>query len=184
MPDKKIYPEQSRRALSQKIFAFQWLWGPLGIVLSCAIGLGAVVYLLRNVIFREGLAPGSDVPSFAHTTKVILDYLIANRRFPPIDLSWYAGFELQAAPPMVYWYFGIIYFITQNLELSTRILHLLALAIIFLVMFFVMKKEKAPTLNALIAAIVFTFIPENMMSIQSWTKLIALFLLPVLFYFT
>ncbi|MEK7142971.1 MAG: 6-pyruvoyl-tetrahydropterin synthase-related protein [Patescibacteria group bacterium] len=174
---------EEKKTFSQKIFALQWLWGPLGIVISCAIGIGAVVYLLRNVIFRDGLAPGSDVPSFAHTTKVILDYLIANHRFPPIDLSWYAGFELQAAPPMVYWYLGIIYLITQNLELSTRILHLLALVIIFMVMFLVMKKEKAPTLNALIAALVFTFIPENMMSIQSWTKLIALFLLPVLFYF-
>lgn len=160
------------------------LWRISGIVVSIMVGVGLVFFILRRVLLEPGLAPGSDVTSFAHTTKLMVDYFLTHHRLPPVDLSWYAGFEHQPIPPLVYYYLAIPYLLTHDIELSTRILHPVAISLIFISMFFVMRKEGRPTLNSFVSAIVYTFMPQIFMSIQTWTKLISLFALPVLFYFT
>lgn len=175
MPEKKSF--------GQKIMQ-SWLWGPIGIGITIFTGLVVVVYIFRNILFTPGLAPGSDVTSFAHTAAYIVDYLRAHHHFPQMDLSWYAGFELFHAPPMINYFLGIIYYFTHDIYLTTRIFHPLAVAIVFLGMFWLMKKEKYSTLNAFIAGMIFIFMPTILLSLWSYTKIVALFFWPFGLYFT
>lgn len=159
-------------------------WKVLGIILAILSGIGLICYMLRGVILTPGVAPGSDVTSFAHTAKYIVDYYLVNHRLPNIDQSWYAGFELFHAPPLINYILGIIYFFTKNIDVTTRIYHILGLSAVFLSMFWLMKKEKHPTPNALLASLIFVFMPTILLTTHSYTKLAALFFFPFAFYFT
>ncbi len=156
----------------------------LGILLAIALGISIILIVLKPVYTRAGLAPGADTVAYAHTTMVIVDYFKENHRLPSVDLSWYAGFEHQSAPPLIYVFIGTIYYFTGDIAQATRIFHPLGVVIFFLVMFYVMKKEKYPTFNAWIAAMAYAFLPIVFLSHYSYTKFIALFFYPLLFYFT
>ena len=171
------------KRFSQKLIQYRF-WRPVGVILSILAGLGVIVYIFRGIILDPGLAPGSDVSSFAHTAAYIVDYFKANHRFPSIDPSWYAGFELFHAPPMINYFLGIIYYYTRDINLATRIFHPLGLAILFMGMFWLMKKEKYSTLNALLAGMIYIFIPTALLSLWSYTKLVSMFFWPFGFYFT
>lgn len=173
-----------KKSFSQKILALQWLWGPVGIILSVLIGASVVLYILRGVISHPGIAPGADVSSFAHTAKVMVDYFKIYHHFPPMDLSWYAGFELFHAPPMITVFLGTIYYFTHDIYLTTRIFHPLGIGLIFLGMFWLMKKEKYSTLNALMAGLILIFTPTILLSLFSYTKLVSLMFWPFGLYFT
>lgn len=155
----------------------------LGIVIAILVGLGIILFVLKPVYTKPGLAPGADTVAYAHTTSVMIDYFKEHHRFPPVDLSWYAGFEHQSAPPLIYVFLGTIYYFTGDIEQATKIFHPLGVIIFFLVMFYVMKKEKYPTFNAWIAAMAYTFIPIIFLSHYSYSKFIACFFFPLIFYF-
>jgi len=173
-----------KKSFSQKILTLQWLWGPVGIVLSVLIGASVVIYIFHGVISNPGIAPGADVSSFAHTAKVMVDYFKIYHHFPPMDLSWYAGFELFHAPPMITVFLGTIYYFTHDIYLTTRIFHPLGIGLLFLGMFWLMKKEKYSTLNALMAGLILIFTPTILLSLFSYTKLVSLMFWPFGLYFT
>lgn len=175
MPEKKSF--------SQKIME-SWIWGPIGIVISIIIGTLVVLYVFRGVISNPGIAPGADVSSFAHTAKVMVDYFKIYHRFPAMDLSWYAGFELFHAPPMISVFLGTIYYFTHDIYLTTRIFHPVGIGLLFLGMFWLMKKEKYSTLNALMAGLILIFMPTILLSLFSYTKLASLIFWPFGLYFT
>jgi len=156
----------------------------LGILLAIIGAVGFILKIFWPVISHSGLAPGADVASFAHTAAFIVDYLKHFHRLPPIDPAWYVGFELRYAPPLINFVLGAIYYITHNIELSTRILHPLGLSIVFLTMFYMMRKEGYSTIAAWLGGLIFVFMPVIYGTVESYTKLMALFFLPLAFYFT
>mgnify|MGYP005847739755 CR=1 FL=1 len=156
----------------------------LSIIFLSLISLVVIIAVFWQVISRPGVGPGADTTSFAHTTAEIVDFFKKYHHFPPVDLSWYAGFELQAAPPLIYLFLGAIYYLTNNIELSTRILHPLGIVIFFLVMFYVMRKEKYPVLNSWVSAMGYAFMPAIFLTWGSYTKFVAFFFLPLAFFFT
>jgi len=176
MPEKKSF--------SQKIIELSILWKPLGIILAIGSGLAFVLYCYWPVITQPGIVPGADPTSFGHTAKIIVDYLKSHGRLPAIDHSWYAGFELRQAPPLIYAYLGTIYYFVHDIDLTMKIFHPLGTLLIFLITFYTMRKEGFPTLNAWLGAMLFAFMPTVFASFSSYTKLIALFFLPPAFYVT
>ena len=172
------------KTFSQKLFELDWLWGPIGIGVGIIVFTATIFVVYWDVITEPGIAPGADTSSFSHTAQYMVDYFRANHRFPPIDLGWYAGFELQSAPPLISIILGTIYYFTNNVEVATRIFTPLGVGLFFLSMFYVMKKEKYPTINAWMAAMFFAFMPGIFNTYGSYTKLVAVIFLPLCFYFT
>lgn len=162
----------------------QKLAGPLGLGLGIVAGATVILVIFWRVITEPGTPPGADPTSFAHTAKVFVDYFRQTHHLPPIDLSWYAGFEHIAAPPFITFILGFFYYITHDIFLSVRLFQPMATFFFFLSMVFLMKKEGYPNINALIAGMVFAFMPTIFNTYGSSTKMVALFLLPFAFYFT
>lgn len=172
-----------RKTFSQKIIKNP-IWRPIGIVVAMMMGLGIILYIFRNVILTPGFAYGSDVTSFAHTAKYVVDYFRTYHALPPIDMSWYAGFELFHAPLANTYFLGLIYYFVHDISLTTRIFHILSLCIIFLTMFWLVKKEGHPTGNAFLAAILFVNMPMVLMALQSYTKIVSFMFWPLGLYAT
>jgi len=172
-----------KKTFSQKLISSR-IWGPIGISLSLIIGVSAVVIVFWRMLTTPGTPPGADPTSFAHTTKVIVDYFLATGHLPPIDLSWYAGFEHIAMPPGITVFLSVIYYFSRDLQFTIRLFQPIAVAIFFLSFFWMMKKEKFPTLNAFIGAVVFAFMPTIFDTYGSSTKMVALFFLPIAFHIT
>lgn len=175
MPEKKTF--------SQKLME-SWVLQAIGIGLAISAGLGVLIAVFWRILTEPGTPPGADPTSFAHTSKVMVDYFRATGHFPPVDLSWYAGFEHIAVPPLINVIIGTIYYFTHNIQLSVRLFQPLAEGLFFLSMFYLVKKEGYPTINALIAGLAFAFMPTIFNTYGSSTKMVALFLLPIAFYLT
>lgn len=173
-----------RKSFSQRLMALDWLWGPLGILIAIGSGLAFVLYCYWPVITQPGIVPGADPTSFAHTAKMIVDYFKAHGSLPVIDPTWYAGFELRQAPPLIYFVLGSIYYLIHNIDLTMKIFHPVGTFLIFLSMFYLMRKEGYQTLNAWLAAMLFAFMPSVFASFSSYTKVLAIIFLPLAFYAT
>lgn len=171
------------KSFSQKIIS-SWIWGPIGIGIAISIGLGVLIIVFWKIITEPGTPPGADPTSFAHTAKFMVDYFRQTGHFPPIDLSWYAGFELIAAPPLVNIILGVIYYFSHDPQLAIRIFQPMSEGFFFLSMFYLMKKEGYPTINALIAGLALAFMPTIFNTYGSSTKMIAIALLPFAYHFT
>lgn len=151
--------------------------------------LVAITAIFTMVVFWKvyrgpGIGPGADTSSFAHTAKYTVDYFKDNHNFPPIDLAWYAGFEEQQAPPVITVVLGSIYYVTGDIERATRILTPVGIFLFFIIMFWFMKAEGYPTINAWMAGVAYAYTPTIFLTFGSYTKFMALMFLPPAFFFT
>jgi len=176
MPEKKSF--------SQKLMEKSPIWGPIGMGISIITALLVILIIFWRIITETGTVPGADPTSFAHTARVIVDYFKQTGHFPPIDFTWYAGFEHMHTPPLINFILGFIYYLTNNIWVALRIFQPAGVGLFFLGMFYLMKKEGYPTLNAFLAAMVFAFMPTIFNTYGSYTKMVAIFFLPIAFYFT
>ncbi|HLB95630.1 MAG TPA: 6-pyruvoyl-tetrahydropterin synthase-related protein [Patescibacteria group bacterium] len=173
-----------RKTFSQKLMSLQGLWGPLGVGLAIIVALTIVLVVFWRIITEEGTVPGADPTSFAHTAKVIVDYFKQTGRFAPIDFTWYAGFEHMQAPPLINYILGGIYYFTNDIWVALRIFQPVAEGLFFLGMFWLLKKDGYPTINAFLGGIFFAFMPTIFNTYGSYTKMVAILFLPLAFYVT
>ena len=131
-----------------------------------------------------GMAPGVDVGSHAFTTKYVVDYVVKHHSLPAINPYWYNGFEIfHNAPPLTYLPFSIIYLITRDILLASRLYCWLILSLISLSTFVVIRR-KYDNLKAIIGALIFSLAPIIFLSVnESYTRSLALVFYPLSLYY-
>jgi len=152
--------------------------------------ISAILFVLTliGVVFwpaltTPGIPSGVDTPSFLHTAKFMVDYLVKYHTLPPTDPQWYSGLEyLHYAPPLIYVPIGIFYYLTNDIRWAGKLFQILIIGLAALSMFFVVKKRHGKY-SAMIAALLFPLAPWTFFQLGSPTKLLAALFFPICFYF-
>ena len=159
---------------------------PREIIFTC-LAIFFVLTLLTVVFWpalaSPGIPSGVDTPSFLHTAKFMVDYLVKYRTLPPTDPQWYSGLEyLHYAPPLIYVPIGIFYYLTNDIRVAGKLFQIVIMGLAALAMFFVVRKRHGKY-SAAVAALLFPLAPWTFFQLGSPTKLLAALFFPICFYF-
>ncbi|HDZ86555.1 MAG TPA: hypothetical protein ENH57_02560, partial [Actinobacteria bacterium] len=143
-----------------------------------------ITMIFWSILSSPGLAPGSDVPSHMFTSKYIGDYFQKYHSIPVINPYWYNGFEILHNPPgLTYLPLTLIYLLTNDIYLASRVFTWL-LAILLSLSTFIVIRRKYSNLNAIIGALIYPLAPIVFMEARaSYTRGLALIFFPISLYF-
>lgn len=134
------------------------------------------------------IAPGADVGSFAYIGKYIGDYLHEFGRLPHLIPYWYNNWEvLHTSPHLISLVMGFLSYFWRDMESLSRVFQLCLAMFVAFSMFWLLKKMKYSTFNALFGAILMGLGQSVIVDLAyvggNFARILALSFLPLSFYF-